>query len=116
MIDRYGIFWVNLDPAEGSELAKQRPAVVVSDEEMNQVLQTVVVCPLTTRIHSQWPSRIPTDATGRPSEIVVDQIRAISRRRLGERVGSITEAEAASLRHVITQMYGVLSVSTGLMS
>ncbi|MEE8441793.1 MAG: type II toxin-antitoxin system PemK/MazF family toxin [Spirochaetia bacterium] len=113
MIDRYGIFWVNLDPVEGSEFAKKRPAVVVSDEEMNQVLRTVVVCPLTTRIHPQWPSRIQTEATGRPSEIAVDQIRTISRRRLAERIGSITETEAAALRHVITRMYGVLSVSTG---
>ena len=113
MIDRYGIFWVDLDPVEGSELAKKLPAVVVSDEEMNRVLQTVVICPLTSRIHSQWPSRIQTEATGHASEIAVDQIRTVSSYRLGERIGSITETEATSLRHVITQMCGVLSVSTG---
>ncbi len=112
MIERYGIYWVDLDPVRGHEISKKRPAVVVSDEEMNAILQTVVVCPLTTRLHPNWPSRIQTSATGRPSEIAVDQIRTVSRGRLQGQIGKASEADAAALRHVITEMYGVLSVST----
>lgn len=110
MIERYEVYRVALDPVVGGEISKKRPAVVISDNDMNAILDTVVVCPLTTRIHPGWPSRIQTSATGRPSEIAVDQIRTVSRRRLGTRAGTVTAAEAAALRHVITQMYGVLSV------
>lgn len=113
MIERYGIYWVDPDPLRGHETSKKRPAVVVSDEEMNAILQTVVVCPLTTRLHPSWPSRIRTNATGRPAEIAVDQIRTVSRGRLQGQIGRASTTDAATLQHVITEMYGVLSVSSG---
>jgi mRNA interferase MazF len=111
MIERYAVYRVARDPVVGAEMAKRRPAVVISDEQMNEHLETVVVCPVTSRIHPRWPGRVQTGATGQPAEIAVDQIRTISRRRLGDKLGTLTEAEAAAVRHVITQMYGVLSVS-----
>lgn len=110
-IDRYGVYWLNLDPTVGSELAKNRPVVVVSDEDMNTHLQTVVVCPMTSRIHARWPSRVQTNITGKPSEVAVDQIRTVSRARIGEKIGELTAPEAAQVRQVITLMYGMLSVS-----
>lgn len=110
MIDRYTVYWVNLEPTIGSEMAKRRPAVVISDDAMNARLATVVVCPLTSRIHERWPSRVQTSATGRSAEIAVDQIRTISRRRIGDAIGTLSGAEAASVRHVITEMYGLLSI------
>ena len=111
MIERYGIYWVSLDPVQGSELAKTRPAVVVSDDHMNRLLATVVVCPLTSRLHPHWPCRVQTMAGEQPGEIAVDQIRTIDRSRLGKQCGRLDPAVAAEVRHVITQMYGVLSVS-----
>ena len=110
MIERYAVYWVDLDPTRGSELNKRRPAVVVSDEEMNTSLNTVVVCPLTTRLHPRWPSRVRTELAGKAAEIACDQIRTVSRGRLGERMGPIDDEAAAAVRHVITEMYGVLSV------
>lgn len=112
MIERYTAYWVDLDPTRGSELSKRRPAVVISDDEMNASLRTVVVCPLTTRLHPRWPSRIRTEVAGQTAEIACDQIRTVSRSRLGERIGPIDDAAAAAVRHVITEMYGVLSVQT----
>lgn len=112
MIERYAVYWVHLDPGTGGEMIKTRPAVVISDELMNRHLQTVVVCPITSRIHPAWPSRVQTAATGTPSEIAVDQIRTISRQRIGERIGFIEATTAAKLRHIITVMYGVLSVTS----
>lgn len=109
-IERYAVYRVDLDPVVGSEIAKTRPALVVSDDEMNARAATVVVCPLTTRLHPRWPSRIQTRVGGRDAEIAVDQIRAVSRHRIGDRVGMIDEAVAAEVRHLITLMYGVLSV------
>lgn len=111
-IERYGVYWVNLDPVVGQEIAKSRPAVVVSDDEMNAHLGTVVVCPVTSRLHPRWPSRIQATVAGRPAEIAVDQVRSVAKARLGKRMGRLTEEIAAEVRHVITLMYGVLSVSS----
>jgi mRNA interferase MazF len=99
-------------PVIGSEIAKSRPAAVVSDEAMNRHLQTVVVCPLTSRLHPRWPSRVQATVAGRPAEIAVDQIRAVAKARLGRRVDRLRGPVAAEVRHVITEMYGLLSVSS----
>lgn len=105
-VERYGVYWVN-------ETSKTRPAVVVSDDDMNEHLGTVVVCPVTRRIHHRWPSRVQTTVRGKPAEIAVDQIRTVAKARLGRRIGELPPAVAAAVRHVITVMYGVLSVSEG---
>jgi mRNA interferase MazF len=110
-VERYAVYWVDLGPVRGSEIAKTKPALVVSDDAMNRILSTVVVCPLTSRLHPRWPSRVRTTIGGRDAEIAIDQIRTIDKARLGDRIDVINEAEAYQVRHVITQMYGVLSVS-----
>ena len=109
-IERYGVYWVNLDPVQGPEIAKTRPAVVVSDDGMNSFLGTVVVCPLTSRIHSHWPFRVQCRVGGQNSEIAADQIRTLDKSRLGQQIDLLDPASAQELRHVLTQMYGVLSV------
>ena len=111
MIERYGVYWVSLDPVQGSEFAKTRPAVVVSDDDMNRFLDTVVVCPLTSRLHHRWPSRIQTSIASTPAEIAIDQIRAIDKTRIGTRLDHLDPSAESQVRHVITQMYGVLAVS-----
>lgn len=63
-IERYGVYRVNLDPIVGDDIAKVRPAVVVSDDAMNEHLGTVVVCPITSRLHPRWPSRIQATVGG----------------------------------------------------
>ncbi len=108
-IERYGIYWVHLDPVIGSEMAKRRPAVVVSDDAMNRHLRTVVVCPITGAVHPRWPSRVQTTINRKNGEIAIDQIRTVSKRRLGEKVGDLSPSAAAAVRHVVTEMYGVLS-------
>ncbi len=109
-VERYGVYRVELDPTRGSEIAKTRPALVVSDEDMNRFLATVVVCPITSRLHPAWPSRVQTEVAGREAEIAVDQIRTIDKARLRGFVGNIPPEAAAEVRHVITELYGVLSV------
>jgi mRNA interferase MazF len=111
-IERYGVYWVNLDPVVGKEIARTRPGVVVSDDAMNEHLGTVVVCPITSRLHPRWPSRIQATVGARRAEIAVDQIRTVARERLGKRMGKLSEVAAAGVRRLITLMYGVLSVST----
>lgn len=103
---RYDILWAELDPVRGSELAKTRPVVVVSLDALNVALATVTVCPLTSQLHPGWRARVQIRCAGKPAEIAVDQIRTISKRRLGRTLDSLSEADAAALRRVITEMYG----------
>lgn len=103
---RYDIFWAELDPARGSEIAKTRPVVVVSLDILNEVLATVTVCPLTNQLHLGWRSRVQIKCAGKPAEVAVDQIRTINKQRLGRKLDSLSESEASALRRVITEMYG----------
>jgi mRNA interferase MazF len=103
---RYEIRWTTLDPAQGAEMAKTRPAVIVSLDALNQRLQTVTVCPLTSQLHPSWRSRLQVRCGRRPAEIAVDQIRTVSKARLGDKLGSLGKNEAAALRRLITEMYG----------
>lgn len=105
-VERYGVYLADLDPVRGREIAKTRPVVVVSQDEMNRYLDTVVVCPLTTKLHPRWRSRIQTVCAGRKAEIAVDQIRTLSKERLGRRLDKLGVAEAAQLRRLIAEMYG----------
>lgn len=105
--ERYGVYLAALDPAVGREIAKTRPVVVVSLDVLNRVLDTVVVCPLTTKLHPGWRSRLPVKCAGKPAEIAVDQIRTISTLRLVRKVDAVNPATADRLRHLIVEMYGV---------
>lgn len=105
-IKRYEVRWAVLDPSRGSEMAKTRPVVIVSLDELNSRLRTVTVCPLTTQLHPAWRCRLPVRCGGRPAEIAVDQIRTVSKARLGSKIGSLADYEAASLRRLITEMFG----------
>ena len=94
---RYAVYFADLNPTVGGEIRKVRPVVVVSQDEMNQFLDTVVVCPLTSTIHPQWRSRLQIQCAGKEAEIAVDQIRAVSKRRLRRRVDKLSPEEAAQL-------------------
>ena len=103
---RYDVRWAVLDPSRGAEMAKTRPVVIVSLDELNARLQTVTVCPITSRLHPAWRCRLPVRCEGRPAEIVVDQIRAVSKTRLGSRIDALSGDEASALRRLITEMFG----------
>ena len=103
---RYEIRWANLEPTQGAEMAKRRPVVIVSLDVLNEHLQTVTVCPLTTQVHPTWRSRMQVRLGRREAEIAVDQIRTISKSRLGSKMSLLSEDEAAALRRIITEMYG----------
>ena len=102
---RYEIYIANLDPTVGGEIRKSRPVVIVSHDAMNRLVETVVVCPLTTTIHPRWRGRIQVVCDEQDAEIAVDQIRAISKRRLGRRIDRLSRSDALELRRVISEMY-----------
>jgi len=105
-VKRYDIYLADLNPTLGSEINKVRPVVVISQNEMNQHLETVVVCPLTSRLHPQWRTRIQIKCAGKDCEIAVDQIRTISKQRLKQKLDQLSGDQAARLRKVVTDMYG----------
>jgi mRNA interferase MazF len=106
VVQRYEVRWAVLDPSRGAEMAKTRPVVIVSMDELNARLQTVTICPITSQLHPAWRCRLPVRCKGRPAEIAVDQIRTVSKTRLGPRVGSLSDEEASALRRLITEMFG----------
>ncbi len=103
---RYEIRWTTLDPVRGAEMAKARPAVIVSLDELNELLQTITVCPLTTQLHPTWRSRLQVRCGRQPAEIAVDQIRTVSKARIGRKIDKLSDGNAATLRRLITEMYG----------
>lgn len=105
-IRRYEIYFADLNPTIGSEIKKVRPVVIVSQDEMNQYLETVVVCPLTSKLHPQWRTRLQIKCLNKNAEIAVDQIRTISKKRLKKRLDKLSKSKASQLRKLITDMYG----------
>ncbi len=105
-IERYGIYFADLNPTLGSEINKIRPVVIISQEEMNKYSDTIVVCPLTTKIHKKWRSRIQFVCKGKPAEIAVDQIRTISKIRITKQIDKLDNSLAFQLRNLIVEMYG----------
>jgi mRNA interferase MazF len=99
------IYWTRFDPAEGSEIGKTRPAVIVSLDALNAHLDTVVVCPLTSVIRPHWQTRLKVASAGRATDICADQIRVVSKRRLGRKLGRLSARDAAALRRLLGEMY-----------
>jgi mRNA interferase MazF len=107
MIERYGIYWANLDPVIGAEMKKKRPVVVVSMNPMNAGLDTIVACPLTSTLHPKWRTRIQIICGRRHAEIAVDQIRTLSKKRIGKILDRLSNKESAEIIKLITEMYGL---------
>lgn len=96
MVKRGEVYWVNLDPTVGSEVKKNRPAVVVSPDEMNRALRTVIVAPLTHTI-KLYPCRENVVLNGDQGQIMLDQMRAVDKIRLGEKIGKLDVAGALTI-------------------
>jgi mRNA interferase MazF len=104
--ERYAIYRADLNPTRGSEINKVRPVVIVSLDVLNQALETVVICPLTTKLHPRWRSRLQVKCQGKKAEIAVDQIRTVSKMRLLSKMGMLSSKETGELRRLISEMYG----------
>lgn len=103
---RYAIYLADLNPSIDSEIRKVRPVVVVSQDAMNRYVESVVVCPLTSKLHPKWRSRLQVTCAGKAAEIAVDQIRTMSKKRLKDKIDELPASYASQLRRIITEMYG----------
>lgn len=101
-INQYDIVLVNLDPTIGSEMKKTRPCVVLSPNEMNKYLQTIIVAPMTSS-SKPYPTRVEIKHNSRKGWIAIDQIRTIDRMRIVKRFETLTEKEIAKIKEIIQE-------------
>ena len=103
VVQRFDVYLVNLDPTVGSEIQKTRPCLVISPDEMNEHIATVIIAPMTTKGRA-YPTRISCQFEGKDGQIVLDQIRAVDRARLVKRLGRIGADEQKALINVLLEM------------
>lgn len=103
-VGRFDVFLVNLDPTVGSEIRKSRPCVVVSPDELNRRIRTVVVAPMTTR-GRPYPSRVAIHFGGQDGQVAIDQLRAVDKARLVRHLGAIEPHEAKSVLDVLREFF-----------
>lgn len=104
VVQRFDVFLVNLDPTIGSEIQKTRPCVVISPNEMNKYITTVIVAPMTTKGQS-YPTRIPCKFQSKDGQIVLDQIRTVDKTRLVKRLGQISSDEQKAVLETLAEMF-----------
>ena len=104
VITRFDVYLVNLDPTVGSEIQKTRPCLVISPDEMNRYLATVIIAPMTTKGRS-YPTRVACQFQGKDGQIVLDQIRTIDKLRLVKRLGRIDEETQAEVLGVLAELF-----------
>ncbi len=95
---------VNLDPTRGSEMKKTRPCIVISPDEMNKYLQTIVIAPMTSS-SKPYPTRVAIKHNSKKSWIAIDQIRTIDRLRIVKRFETLTDNEIAQVKNVIKETF-----------
>jgi mRNA interferase MazF len=103
-LKQYQIILVNLDPTIGVEMKKTRPCVIISPNEMNKYLQTIIIAPITSNSKS-YPTRIVIKQSKTNGFIVLDQIRSIDKRRVVQALGILTEKEIETLKSVIQETF-----------
>ena len=103
VISQYDVFLVALDPTLGHEIKKSRPCVVISPNEMNRHLATVIIAPMTTQSHA-YPTRVPLTFARKPGWVVLDQMRTVDKRRLIKRLGHVETKVVSSIKSMIQEM------------
>lgn len=102
-ITQYSVYLLNLDPTIGHEIKKTRPCVIISPDEMNKYLQTIIIAPMTTKSH-EYPTRVKLNFAGKPGWIVIDQIRTVDRKRIVKKLGSLKAPTILEIKAIIQEM------------
>lgn len=103
-LNQYAIVLVNLDPTIGSEMKKTRPCVIISPNEMNKFLKTIVIAPMTSNLKN-YPTRVLVKYNDISGSIVLDQIKTIDKSRIAKILGNLTEKEIKKTKEIIKETY-----------
>jgi len=101
---RFDVFLVNLDPTVGREIRKARPCLIISPDEMNRFISTVIIAPMTTR-GREYPTRIPCTFQGKQGQVVLDQIRTVDKIRLSQKLGRIDKPTQDKVLSILREMF-----------
>lgn len=103
-VGRFDVYLVSLDPTVGSEIKKTRPCVIVSPDEMNRHIRTVIIAPMTSK-GRQYPTRIPCRFGGKAGQVVLDQIRTVDAARLVRKLGRLDANTGLKVLSVLGEMF-----------
>ena len=103
-VKRFEVYLVNLDPTIGHEIKKSRPCLVISPEEMNRYISTVIIAPMTTKGRN-YPTRVPCTFQGKEGQVVIDQLRTVDKIRLAKRLGKIDSETQANVFLVLAELF-----------
>lgn len=103
-LTQYQVVIVNLDPTIGNEIKKTRPCVIISPDEMNRPLRTVMIAPITSK-SKNYPTRVPIKLQGKDGWVVIDQIRTIDKQRITKVLKKLSTAEIAQIKDVIQETF-----------
>lgn len=104
MVKRGEVYLINLDPTIGSEVQKTRPCVIVSPDEMNQYIRTVIIAPMTTKIRS-YKSRVEIKFDDKQGQVMLDQLRTIDKQRLLRKLGGLSKTELKQVLSLLQEMF-----------
>ncbi len=104
MIIRFEVYYVSLDPTIGKEIKKTRPCVVISPDEMNRNIDTVIVAPLTSVLRN-YPTRVPCKIEGKQGQIVLDQIRIVDKSRLVKKITLLSKVTQKKVLNLLKEMF-----------
>lgn len=104
VVQRFDVWLVNLDPTVGSEIRKTRPALVLSPDEMNAHINTIIIAPMTTK-GREYPTRVPCVFQGKSGQVVLDQLRTVDKQRLAKKLGRLDEQTANAVLDILGEMF-----------
>ncbi len=103
-VRRFEVHLISLDPTKGSEIKKTRPCVIISPDEMNKHIRTIIIAPMTSTIKN-YPTRVTTTFQGKKGQVVLDQIRTVDKSRLVKKLGAISGSAEEKVLSVLQEMF-----------
>lgn len=104
VVKRFDVFLINLDPTQGAEIKKTRPCLVVSPDDLNRHISTVIVAPMTTKGRT-YPTRVPCNFQGKSGEVVLDQLRTVDKTRLLKKLGRLDAKAQAQVLLILGELF-----------
>jgi mRNA interferase MazF len=101
---RFEVYLINLDPTKGSEIRKTRPCVIISPNEMNNHISTLIIAPLTSRLRN-YPTRVPCRVEGKQGQVVLDQIRTVDKSRLIKKITTLNKPIQSKIISKLIEMF-----------